>query len=71
MENKNLSFENIVSKVERKFKAYEKHSEDWKLKYSSQEIDYLIDDMLRVFKGVFNELTSDFSSYMTSNLDVY
>lgn len=35
MENKNLSFENIVSKVERKFKAYEKHSEDWKLKYSS------------------------------------
>lgn len=35
------------------------------------DTDYLIDDMLKVFKSMFNEITNEFTSYFVGKMSFY
>jgi hypothetical protein len=56
------NLEHVLSKINRKFKEYEQLSESWKLKNSFDENDSLLDDMLKAFKLMFNEVVYHFTS---------
>lgn len=35
------------------------------------ETDYLLDEMMKVFKYMFNQVTNEFTSYVIGNINYY